>query len=459
MAIAHFSVSIVARGSGRSAVLSAAYRHCARMDYEREARTVDYTRKQGLVHEEFLLPAGAPAWARALIADRSIAGASEAFWNEVECFEKRSDAQLAKDLTIALPVELTTEQNIALVRDFVEKQIVSKGMVADWVIHDNPGNPHIHLMTTLRPLTEDGFGAKKVAVIGEDGQPLRTKAGKIVYELWAGGTDDFNALRDGWFERQNHHLALNGIDLRVDGRSYEKQGIDLVPTIHLGVGTKAMQRKAKLAESQGATRSLKLELSEIQAERREENALRIRRDPALVLDLITREKSVFDERDVARVLHRYIDDAALFQSLMPRILQNPEAMRLEREGISLATGIREPAKYTTRALIRLEAEMAKQAVWLSRRSSHAVRSDILSAIFARHERLSDEQRSAIEHVAGAERIAAVVGRAGAGRSVGSGRLSCRRRGARRQGGRRPGKGSGHRLAHAFVLGATLERGP
>lgn len=417
MAIAHFSVSIVARGSGRSAVLSAAYRHCARMDYEREARTVDYTRKQGLVHEEFLLPAGAPAWARALIADRSIAGASEAFWNEVECFEKRSDAQLAKDLTIALPVELTTEQNIALVRDFVEKQIVSKGMVADWVIHDNPGNPHIHLMTTLRPLTEDGFGAKKVAVIGEDGQPLRTKAGKIVYELWAGGTDDFNALRDGWFERQNHHLALNGIDLRVDGRSYEKQGIDLVPTIHLGVGTKAMQRKAKLAESQGATRSLKLELSEIQAERREENALRIRRDPALVLDLITREKSVFDERDVARVLHRYIDDAALFQSLMPRILQNPEAMRLEREGISLATGIREPAKYTTRALIRLEAEMAKQAVWLSRRSSHAVRSDILSAIFARHERLSDEQRSAIEHVAGAERIAAVVGRAGAGKTT------------------------------------------
>jgi len=417
VAIAHFSVSIVARGSGRSAVLSAAYRHCARMDYEREARTVDYTRKQGLVHEEFLLPAGAPAWARALIADRSIAGASEAFWNEVECFEKRSDAQLAKDLTIALPVELTTEQNIALVRDFVEKQIVSKGMVADWVIHDNPGNPHIHLMTTLRPLTEDGFGAKKVAVIGEDGQPLRTKAGKIVYELWAGGTDDFNALRDGWFERQNHHLALNGIDLRVDGRSYEKQGIDLVPTIHLGVGTKAMQRKAKLAESQGATRSLKLELSEIQAERREENALRIRRDPALVLDLITREKSVFDERDVARVLHRYIDDAALFQSLMPRILQNPEAMRLEREGISLATGIREPAKYTTRALIRLEAEMAKQAVWLSRRSSHAVRSDILSAIFARHERLSDEQRSAIEHVAGAERIAAVVGRAGAGKTT------------------------------------------
>ncbi|RUU71379.1 MobA/MobL family protein, partial [Mesorhizobium sp. M7A.F.Ca.MR.362.00.0.0] len=113
------------------------------MDYEREARTIDYSRKHGLVHEEFLLPADAPQWARKLIADRSTAGAAEAFWNKVEAFEKRVDAQLAKDLTIALPLELSVEQNIALVRDFVEKHILSKGMVADWVYHDNPGNPHI----------------------------------------------------------------------------------------------------------------------------------------------------------------------------------------------------------------------------------------------------------------------------------------------------------------------------
>ena len=99
MAIAHFSASIVSRGDGRSAVLSAAYRHCAKMEYEREARTIDYTRKQGLLHEEFVLPANAPKWARALIADRSVAGAAEAFWNTVEAFEKRSDAQLARDLT------------------------------------------------------------------------------------------------------------------------------------------------------------------------------------------------------------------------------------------------------------------------------------------------------------------------------------------------------------------------
>jgi ATP-dependent exoDNAse (exonuclease V) alpha subunit len=61
--------------------------------------------------------------------------------------------------------------NISLVRDFVEMHITSKGMVADWVYHDAPGNPHAHLMTTLRPLTKDGFGAKKVAVTGPVGNP------------------------------------------------------------------------------------------------------------------------------------------------------------------------------------------------------------------------------------------------------------------------------------------------
>ncbi|RWP15746.1 MAG: Ti-type conjugative transfer relaxase TraA [Mesorhizobium sp.] len=412
MAIAHFSVSIVSRGDGRSAVLSAAYRHCARMDYEREARTIDYSRKQGLVHEEFLLPADAPLWARKLIADRSVTGAAEAFWNKVEAFEKRVDAQLAKDLTIALPLELSVEQNIALVRDFVEKHILSKGMVADWVYHDNPGNPHIHLMTTLRPLTEDGFAAKKVAVIGEDGQPLRNNTGKIVYELWAGGTQEFNAFRDGWFERQNHHLALNGIALLVDGRSYEKQGIELVPTIHVGVGAKAIQRKAT---AEGWKPSL--ERLDLQEERKAENLRRIQARPEIVLDLVIREKSVFDERDIAKVLHRYVDDPAVFHQLLARIIQRPEVLRLQRDTVAFATGERVPARYTTRELIRLEAGMARRSVWLAERETHGVPEKMLDATFRRHSRLSEEQRTAIDHVVGPARIAAVVGRAGAGKTT------------------------------------------
>jgi len=412
VAVPHFSVSVVARGSGRSAVLSAAYRHCAKMEFEREARTIDYTRKQGLLHEEFVIPADAPEWLRTMIADRSVSGASEAFWNKVEEFEKRSDAQLAKDVTIALPIELSAEQNIALVQDFVASHITAKGMVVDWVYHDAPGNPHIHLMTTLRPLTEDGFGAKKVAVIGPDGKPLRNDSGKIVYELWAGSTEDFNAFRDGWFICQNRHLAMAGLDIRIDGRSYEKQGIGVEPTIHLGVGAKAIERK--LTE---AAEPITLERIELQEERRAENARRIQRRPEIVLEMITREKSVFDERDVAKILHRYVDDASVFRSLMARVLQSPDVVRLDREHIDFATGVRSPSKYTTRDLIRIEAEMASRAIWLAGHSSHRIRKGVLTETFVRHSRLSGEQRSAIEHVTSGAGIAAVVGRAGAGKTT------------------------------------------
>lgn len=125
MAITHFTPQLISRGDGRSAVLSAAYRHCARMEFERELQVADYSNKRGLLHEAFSVPPDAPEWVSALIADRSVAGASEAFWNRVEAFEKRSDAQLAKEFIIALPVELSTEQNIALVRAFVEAEVLS----------------------------------------------------------------------------------------------------------------------------------------------------------------------------------------------------------------------------------------------------------------------------------------------------------------------------------------------
>ncbi|MCP3468679.1 Ti-type conjugative transfer relaxase TraA [Bradyrhizobium sp. CCGUVB23] len=412
MAITHFTVQIIGRAGGRSAVLSAAYRHCARMEHEAEARVVDYSNKRGLAHEEFLLPPDAPAWARALIADRSVASATEAFWNKVEAFEKRSDAQFAREAIIALPVELTTEQNIALMRQFVAQEILARGQVADWVYHDEPGNPHVHLMTTLRPLTEEGFGGKRVAVSGDDGKPLRTDAGKIRYALWAGDKQEFLAQRARWIDLQNHHLALAGLEIRVDGRSYAERGIDLVPTTHIGVAAKAIDRKAKV---EGAAHGLdRLAVFE---ESRAENARRIERRPEIVLELVSREKSVFDERDLAKALHRYIDDAGSFQALLNRILQSPDVVRLQAAGVDFASGARTPARLTTHELIHLEADMARRAIGLAATCSFSVREKAISEVLARHAQLSAEQRAAIEHVTAPARIAAVIGRAGAGKTT------------------------------------------
>jgi Ti-type conjugative transfer relaxase TraA len=412
VAITHFTPQLISRGNGRSAVLSAAYRHCAKMSHEAEARTVDYSNKKNLAHEEFLLPPDAPKWARDMIADLSVAGAAEAFWNAVEAFEKRSDAQLAKEFIIALPVELSRDQNIALVRQFAFEQVLARGQVADWVFHDDPGNPHIHLMTTLRPLTEDGFGSKKVAVLGPDGQPVRLKTGKIQYKLWSGEKPEFLEQRQRWLDLQNHHLALAGLEIRVDGRSYAERGIDIEPTTHIGVAAKTLQRKADTKAS-----AIDLERLALHEAQRQKNAARIKDRPELVLDILTSEKSVFDQRDIAKVLHRYIDDPESFQRLLARIVESPDCLKLADETIDFATGARVPARLTTRAMIRLEAEMVSRADWLSGKSGFEVRAKVLEAVFGRHERLSDEQRTAIEHVGGAERIATVVGRAGAGKTT------------------------------------------
>lgn len=411
MAITHFTPQLISRGDGRSAVLSAAYRHCARMEHEAEARTVDYSNKRNLAHEEFLLPPDAPDWARELIADRSISGAVEAFWNKVEAFERRADAQLAKEFIIAAPVELSRDQNIALMRQFVFEQVLARGQVADWVYHE-PGNPHVHLMTSLRPLTESGFGAKKVAVIGADGQPVRTANDKIQYRLWAGEKAEFLGQRNAWLDLQNQHLALAGLDIRVDGRSYAERGIDIVPTTHIGVAAKAMQRTGG-----EAGRAMDLERLALHEAKRAINARRIEARPELVLELVTNEKSVFDARDVAKVIHRYIDDMSTFQRLLPRVLASPEALRLDVERLDLTNGARVAPKLTTREMVRIESEMVNRARTLGRASSHGVREKVLAAVLARHDRLSDEQRAAIEHVGGGARIAAVVGRAGAGKTT------------------------------------------
>ncbi|MGI2036369.1 Ti-type conjugative transfer relaxase TraA [Rhizobium panacihumi] len=412
MAITHFTPKLISRASGRSAVAAAAYRHCAKMENEREGRVTDFTNKTGLAHSEFAIPDHAPDWAKALIDGKKAAQSSETFWNKVEAFEARKDAQLAKEFVLALPIELTTEQNIALMRDFVSAEITSRGLIADWAYHDVEGNPHVHLMTSLRPLTQDGFGGKKVPVLDENGQPSRAKNGQIQYKLWAGDKADFLELRNSWYASQNKHLELNGHDVRVDGRSYAERGIDLEPTSHIGVAAKNIHREA---EAEGRTVNLE-RLAEHQAVR-VENASRISNRPEIVLEAISTEKSVFDERDVAKYLHRYVDDAGEFANLFARVMQSPELALIEAEGVDFATGEVLPNRYATRDMIRIEAEMADQAERLAVRGGFAVSASSGAEVIAAQEHQSAERDVAIERITGDERLSLVVGRAGSGKTT------------------------------------------
>ncbi|MDH0910532.1 Ti-type conjugative transfer relaxase TraA [Rhizobium pusense] len=421
MAIMFVRAQVIGRGAGRSIVSAAAYRHRARMMDEQAGTSFSYRGGASeLVHEELALPDEIPAWLKTAIDGRSVAGASEAFWNAVDAFETRADAQLARELIIALPEELTRAENIALVREFVQDNFTSKGMVADWVYHDKNGNPHIHLMTTLRPLTEEGFGPKKVAVLGEDGEPLRVVTpdrpnGKIVYKLWAGDKETMKAWKIAWADTGNRHLVVAGHEIRLDGRSYAERGLDGIAQKHLGPEKAALARKG-----------VEMYFAPADLARRQEMADRLLAEPELLLKQLGNERSTFDEKEIARALHRYVDDPVDFANIRVRLMASDDLVTLKPQVFDPETGkAAEPAVFTTRDMLRIEYDMVQSARVLSERKGFAVSSQAVAAAVETVEtadpekrlRLDAEQVDAVRHVTGESGIAAVVGLAGAGKST------------------------------------------
>ncbi len=421
MAIMFVRAQVIGRGAGRSIVAAAAYRHRARMMDEQTGTSFSYRAGASeLVHEELALPEQIPAWLGTGIDGRSVAGASEVFWNAVDAFEKRADAQLARELIIALPEELTRTENVALVREFVRDNLTARGMVADWVYHDKDANPHIHLMTTLRPLNEEGFGAKRVAVTGADGRPLRVVTpdrpkGKIVYTPWAGDKETMKAWKIAWAETANRHLALAGHDIRLDGRSYAEQGLDGIAQKHLGPEKAALARKGR-----------EMFFAPADVARRLEMADRLLADPALLLKQLRNERSTFDERDIAKALHRYVDDPSDFANIRARVMASNDLVMLKPQQFDPQNGRpAEPAIFTTRDILRIEYDMAQSAGVLSKRGGFAVADRKIRAAIGRVEtgdperrfQLDAEQVDAIRHITGDGAIAAVVGLAGAGKST------------------------------------------
>ena len=257
MAIYHCSIKIISRGKGKSAVAAAAYRSGETLTNEYDGVTHDYTRKGGVVHTEILLPDHAPAE----YADRAV------LWNTVEKIEKAKNAQLAREIEIALPHELTREQGISLVREYVKEQFVSAGMCADIAIHDKQdGNPHAHVMLTIRPIEKDGtWGAKqkKEYILDKDGNKIYDPK-KRSYKCKSIPATDWNEQtkaeewRSAWAEICNRALEQNGHAERIDHRSYARQGIDQIPTVHLGVAAFQMEKRGIRTERGNLNREIEV---------------------------------------------------------------------------------------------------------------------------------------------------------------------------------------------------------
>ncbi len=367
MAIYHLSGKIISRSQGRSAVAAGAYRAAEKLVDERTGLTHDFTKKAADVfHREILLPEGAPAWM----------GERERLWNHVEVVEKRKDAQLAREFNIALPKELTDKQNIELAREFVQKQFVDKGMVADLCLHygeyKGEKQPHIHVMLSMREVTPDGFGKKERAWNRKD--------------LLLG-------YREAWAQHCNHHLALHGHDLRIDHRTLEAQGINLEPQTKIGP-KEAQARLARLAEHQQIAR---------------ENGERLLAEPKIAFDAITHQQSTFTIRDIARFAHRHSVDEAQFERVF-LALKDASLM------VSLGKDERGQARFSTHEMVTLEHEMVKAASALAQAHRHSVNLLIQRKALEGH-RLSEEQKAGFAHLTQQGDVACVVGFAGSGKST------------------------------------------
>ena len=246
MALFHLSVTQTKRSAGQSAIASAAYRAGERLYSEYYGEYSDYTRKGGVICSDILLPSHAPPE----YADR------QTLWNAVEKAERGKNAQLAYSFDIALQNEFSLEENIALARQFLLENFVSRGMVVDFAVHqpdrEDGGipNPHFHVLCPIRPIEQNGkWGLKqrRVYELDEDGNRIRDADGKFVFNAvpttdW-GSPETLEHWREAWAEMCNAKFAEKGLDVRIDHRSYERQGVDLLPTIHEGATVRAMEKK------------------------------------------------------------------------------------------------------------------------------------------------------------------------------------------------------------------------
>ncbi|WP_249030199.1 MobQ family relaxase [Tannockella kyphosi] len=241
MAIFHCSIKVISRGKSKSAVASAAYRSGAKITNEYDGETHDYTHKGGIYYSAILLPPHAPKE----YADRSI------LWNAVEMIEKQHNAQLAREIEVSIPKEIPSYLWRRMMIDFCNSNFVKQGMIADLSIHNkDPNNPHCHIMLTMRPIKENGkWGAKsrKEYILDDSGNRIKLPSGnwkstKVDTMDW-NSQDNAEVWRANWSEHCNLYLENLGCEERIDHRSYERQGIDQIPSIHLGVSASQMEQK------------------------------------------------------------------------------------------------------------------------------------------------------------------------------------------------------------------------
>ncbi|MEN8237339.1 MAG: AAA family ATPase [Pseudomonadota bacterium] len=390
MALYHLHVKMISRGKGQSGASALAYRAGVELVDQRIGQSFDYQSKS-VQHVEMLLPEHVPEfmklWQEELAQNRQ--ETLQKFSDYIESFEKRVDSQIYREIEVALPHELTNEQNIKLARDFVQHHCVNKGMVAICNFHfdvdkkTGQSKPHCHVLLSTRHITVDGFGFKNRDWEKKD----------LVYE-W----------RERWADYVNVTLKEQGIEARVDHRSYADRGIDIEP--QLKKSHKVLQRVKQGLES---FRYAAFE------DIRRRNLFKIQSRPDLVLELVSQNYSTFTDKDILRVIGRYVDSHAVFEEIRTKVFASDELIKLSDTDKQV---------YTTKSLIRLEAELIECGQRIATRKTHGVLTQHLEAAKAQAVQelkefggLNSEQKAAIDHLVTPGRLKTLVGYAGSGKTT------------------------------------------
>ena len=291
--VPHQNIRIVQRSKGSSAVAGAAYQAGEKLFSEYDQKSKDHRRKQPeVVYTEILLPANAPPE----YADRAT------LWNSAEEAEKQWNAQLARRFVLALPREVPLEKCPQMLKEYCEEQFVSKGMCCDFAIHDPdpPGhNPHCHIMLTMRAIDENGKWmpkSRKVYDLDGNGERIKLPSGR--WKSHKEDTVDWNEQyhaeewRHGWEIVQNRYLEMSGSPERVDMRSYERQGLDIVPTVHMGAAVCALESKGIETNIGNLNRDIKAANRMMNAVRRTIKNLR-----SWIAEILEATKAAFTETE------------------------------------------------------------------------------------------------------------------------------------------------------------------
>ncbi|MCD7771848.1 MAG: MobA/MobL family protein [Oscillospiraceae bacterium] len=253
----HLEIKITQRSKEQSAVAGAAYQSGDSLFSEYDQKRKSYRDKSGIVYTEIMLPKNAPPEYK----DRGT------LWNSVEAVENQWNAQLARRLVLALPREVPEELYPQMVREYCQEYFVSKGMCCDFAIHDpypKGHNPHCHIMLTMRAIDEQGKWlpkSRKVYDLDENGERIRLPSGN--WKSHKENTVDWNEQyhceewRHCWETVQNKYLEMAGSHERVDLRSYKRQGIDIVPTVHMGPAVTQMERRGIKTDTGNLNRDIR----------------------------------------------------------------------------------------------------------------------------------------------------------------------------------------------------------